>query len=388
MPRPVRIGLVFSYSLAYCRGILRGVKAYARTRDHWVFAPVDPEADDGVRRLADLRPAGVIAHVYSDALAKSLKALRRPVVNVCGVLPDLAFPRVGLDDAAIGRLAAGHLLDRGLRHFAFVGHADHAYSVAREASFRSTVEAAGFAVAVHREARARFDPRGRLWSTDDRVLQWVAALPKPVGLFACNDVWGAQLSEVCRQAGLRVPEDVALLGVDNDDLLCELARPSLSSVAVPAEAVGRRAAALLDRLLAGRAAPRRPALLPPTAVVTRQSSDVLAIDDPEVAAAVRHIRGRAHAPVRIADVVEAATVCRRSLERRFRRALGRGIWDEVRRVHLDRARSLLADTDLPMPAVAAASGFTDGKHLSVVFRRETGRTPTGYRREVRGTAAE
>ena len=381
--RPLRIGLVFSYSLAYCRGILRGVKAYARTRDHWIFTPVDPQADGAARALRELAPAGLIAHVYSDAWARALRDLGRPVVNVCGVLPRLEFPRVGLDDAAIGRVAAAHLVDRGLRHLAFVGQADHGYSVRRQAAFCQAAESAGLAVHSRLEAARRFDPRGRLWSFDEAVRRWLVSLPKPVGLFACNDVWGAQMSEVCRQAHLRVPEDVALVGVDNDDLLCELARPSLSSVAVPAEAVGHRAAELLDRLLSGRRPPAGPDLLPAVGVVTRQSSDVLAVGDPDVAAAVRLIRARAHARVRTADIAEAATVSRRSLERKFRAALGRGILDEIRRAHMDRARELLANTDLPVSHVAAAAGFTGGKHLCVVFRQEAGTTPTAYRRQYR-----
>src|SRR4029077_18917384 len=151
------------------------------------------------------------------------------------------------------------------------------------------------------------------------------ALPKPVGIFASNDVCGAQLSEVCHEAGLHMPEQVALVGVDNDDLFCELARPSLSSVAIPAERIGYEAAALLDRLLAGARPPRRPLLLPPVRLVARQSSDVVALDDADVAAALRVIRAHAHVPLRVADVLREVPVSRRALERRFRKALHRGL---------------------------------------------------------------
>jgi LacI family transcriptional regulator len=382
MTRPLRIGLVFSYSLAYCRGMLRGVKDYARTKRDWIFTPIAPEAG-GLKLLREAKPDGVIAHVYNDSLADALLALRKPLVNVCGVLPHLAVPRVGLDDVKIGRLAAEHLLDRGLRHFAFVGHPHQGFSQRREAGFRRRVAAAGFRPSCYYEPRTAFDPRGRLWALDDAVRRWVGSLPRPVGVFTCNDVWGVQISEVCRQANLNVPEEVAIVGVDNDDLLCELARPSLSSVAIPSEQVGYRAAALLDGLLRGKPAPRRPVLLPPRGVVARQSSDVLAIDDPDVAAAVRFIRAEARRPLAIADVVDAATVCRRTLERRFRRSLARGIWDEIRRVQLDLAKRLLCDTDLPMSVVAGSSGLSGGKHLSVVFRHELNQTPTEYRRQFK-----
>jgi LacI family transcriptional regulator len=205
---------------------------------------------------------------------------------------------------------------------------------------------------------------------------------------AFYDMWGLQLAEVCRDVGLRVPADVAIVGIGNDDLLCEMSRPSLSSVAVPAEQIGHEAAALLERLMAGSAPPERPIMLPPLGVVTRQSSDILAIGDPDVAAAVRFIRQRGHLPTRVGDVLREVPVSRRSLERKFRQILNRGVSEEIRRVHVDRARALLSGTDLPMSALADHAGFSNATHLSVVFRQETGMTPTSYRRQFRARPRE
>ena len=378
-----RIALIFDYSLDYCRGVLHGVKRYAVDKPDWVFTTLAPGATVASVRRA--RPAGVIAHVFEPRLGRALRRVDCPVVNVAGVLADLPLPRVGIDDVAVGRAAAGHLLDRGLRRLAFIGHPGHLYSARREAGFRAAVGKAGLTVDVYHDTGSpAFDPQGRPWATDARVRQWVRGLPKPAGIFACNDLWGAQLTEVCRQAGLRVPDEVAIVGVDNDDLLCDLARPSLSSVAVPARRIGQDAAGLLDRLIRGGAPPRDPVLHHPTEVVARQSSDVLAVDDADVAAAVRLIRERAHEPVRVKEILQQVPVSRRSLERRFRRHLGRGLWEEIRRVHMDRARALLVTTDSAMPDVARRAGFTDAKQLSVVFRQETGETPTAYRRRLRG----
>jgi LacI family transcriptional regulator len=384
----LRIGLVFSPGLAYCRGILRGIKRYAEARPDWLFLPLAP-GRQALRRLRAARPSGVIAHIYSAELAEALPRLGVPVVNVCGVFDGLPVPRVGVDDDRCGRLAAEHLLDRGLRHFAFVGQRDHAYSVRREAGFRRALERHGLRPACYHERRPRpFDPMGRLWALDPRLQKWVAALPRPVGVFAPNDLWGVQLIEVCRQAGLQVPDEVALLGVDNDDLLCGLARPPLSSVALPAERIGYDAAGLLGRLLRRGRAPAHPRLVPPVGVVARRSTDLLAVADPEVAAAVRFVRENRHQPIRVPDILGAVPVSRRALERRFRRAVGRSLLDEIRRAHVGRARELLAQTDLPMPAVAEHAGFSDARQLSTVFRTVTGQTPTTYRAQSRCGAAE
>ncbi len=378
-----RIGLVFHSDLAYSRGVLRGIKQYAQTQPHWVLTPLDPETLTR-EALRALRPAGLIALVSSPALAKLLGASGKRVVNVSRVLSDLPFPRVSVDHVQVGRLAATHLRERGLRHFGFVGHSRHVYSVEREKGLREVLGNGDPTLDCFYERTTwSYRRRGHLLALDGAFQDWLRALPKPVGVFACHDVWGFQATEACRLTDLRIPDDVALLGVDNDDLLCELARPSLSSVAIPAERIGYEAAALLDRLLAGARPPKQPLLIPPLGIMTRQSSDVLALDDPDVAGAVRFIREHAHVPIRVEDVLREVPVSRRALERRFRKAVNRRIGEEIRRTHLERAKTLLAGTDLLMADVAGQAGFSDSRHLSVVFRQETGATPTAYRRQFR-----
>jgi LacI family transcriptional regulator len=183
--------------------------------------------------------------------------------------------------------------------------------------------------------------------------------------------------------GLRVPEDVAMIGVGNNERLCGLARPPLSSVVLASEQIGYEAAALLDRLIEGEPPPERPILLPPIGVVARQSSDILAIPDPEVVAAIRMIRQSDLALIQVDDVVRASSVSRRTLELRFRQSLDRGIFEEIQRVRVDRAASLLAGTDMPMSILAKQAGFSNGMHLSSAFRRKRGMTPTAYRRQYR-----
>lgn len=207
--------------------------------------------------------------------------------------------------------------------------------------------------------------------------------PNSPGVFTCNDIIAFQTAEACRLSELRVPEDVAIVGADNDDVLCELARPALSSVAVASKAVGYQAAAMLDRLLDG-APPPPPLLLPPLGVVTRQSSDLICLPDPPVAAAVCFIREHSHMHLCVEDVLRDVPVSRRSLERRFRKFLGHGLGEEIRRVHVQRAKELLANTGLPMAEVACQSGFSDGQQFSRVFHEETDLTPSAYRRQFQG----
>ena len=244
--------------------------------------------------------------------------------------------------------------------------------------------AAGYALqSFHERPAPAYRHRGRLFHLNQVFQLWLRQLPKPVGVFAANDLWGLPVVEACRIAGLSVPDDVAVLGADNDELRCELARPSLSSIVSPAERVGYEAASLLEHLIHGAEPPAKPLLIPPIGVVTRQSSDVLAGCDPEVTAAVRFIRENAHRPLSVNDVLRKAPMSRRSLERHFRSILERSVGAEIRHVHLERVRDLLASTALRMDEVASRSGFTSVHYMSRIFRRETGMTPTAYRRQVR-----
>ena len=383
MPKTVlRIGLVMAHSLDFYRDILRGVKAFAVERPGWVFTPIAPEKR-AVELARPLSCDGYLAHVFTLPLARALLALRQPVVSVAGVLPELPLPHVMVDHVEVGRQAARHLLERGVRRFGFVGYPRHAFSVGRELGFREVIAAAGLPLESFLERTGRVEDPTGFWKWNGPLMDWLAVLPRPVGILASNDVQGAQVSEYCRQLGVRVPDEVAIVGVDDDDLLCELSRPSLSSVALPGERIGYEAAALLDKWLRGTRPARTVIMLPPMGVIVRQSSDLVAVPDPQVSAALRFIRDQADRPIRVRDVLRQVPVARRALERRFRKWLQRSISEEIRRVHLERSRQLLSQTDLPLSAVARQSGFGDGRQLSVVFRRETGLTPSVYRRRFR-----
>lgn len=380
MARSLPIALVFSFSLSYCRGVLRGISRFAADRDDWILAPIAPGPDLAIS-LAAMAPRGVIAHIYDRRLARILTALRRPVINVCGIMPQLSFPRIGIDDQQVGELAARHFLDRGLRSFAYIGHPSHGASIARELSFRTTLAKHDCGSdRYHVNPAQPFDPTCTTPVLGPEIGAWVKRLPRPTGIFCANDILASQLAEVCRQKGVPVPEHVAILGVDNDDLLCGLARPALSSIVLPEQEVGIQAAIHLDRLLKGeRKILPKPFLLAPLHVVARRSSDLTAIADVDIAQVCRFIHDNAHRSLSVTDVATESGIRRRTLERRFRAALGRGLAEEIRRCHVERAKELLTDARLPLATVATRAGFGSAKQFSTAFRAATGMTPRAYR---------
>jgi LacI family transcriptional regulator len=409
VPRPLHIGLVFDTSLGKQRSVLRGIMHYAQTRPRWTFV-LDDAAGLTRHTLDAMHLEGLIAYVGTQKLADELLRRRRPVVNVSSLLPGAPFPRVMADHRRIGRMAFDHLRGCGLAHFGFLGHAGHLYSTEREAGFRDGLdqhaarsgpvdepshaslksqrgngkEPPGARMTYHRHlipSSTSFLRQARRLAVNSGLIDWLQSLPKPVGVFASHDIWGVPIVEACRRGGLRVPDEVAVIGVDNDDLLCLLSRPSLSSVVVADERIGYEAAALLDRLLRGEKQPTRATLVAPTGVVTRQSSDMLAGGDPDLTAAVRFIRDHAHQPLHVEDVLRQVRVSRRSLELKFRTVLRRGIAEELRRVHLERARQLLASTSLPVGEVAERAGFASVYYMSRIFRTQLNQTPTAYRRQ-------
>jgi len=299
-------------------------------------------------------------------------------VNVARTLAAEQLAKIGLpsvlpDEEAIGRLAYDTLRDLGFRQFGFCGHPTSDWSLARCKTFVAAATEDGY-------------PCSTVAAADSVPVEWVVSLKKPCAILAANDRYAWHAIDACREVGIRVPEDVAILGVDNDVLLAEMVRPTLSSITPDALGIGYVAAELLADLIQGKPTPPAPVMLPPEGVVTRHSTDVLAMDDPDVVAAARFIRENAAKPISVDDVMEQVSTSRRNLERRFRRELGRSLLGEIRRMHLSRAMNLLRNTDLDIPSVARESGFTSAIRFSTVFRELAGMPPTQYRREQRVTA--
>ncbi len=382
MSQSRRIALFMGQDVGFCRDVIRGIRAYAIDKPEWVFQNGPPESSV-VQAFRQWKPHGIIAQLLTAELAGEVLKLRKPVVDTSCSVPRLRAPVVDVDHEAVGRLAAEHFLERGHRHFGFFGSDWAHYSKLREASFRRRLAQAGHTVsACYVEYLLRLPALMESKRAAARVRRWLEGLPKPVAILAANDIPARELADACRRFALRVPDDVALLGVDNDDLECGLTSPPLSSVATPARRIGYEAAKLLDELMAGKPAPRQGVFLPPIGVVTRASTDALAIPDAAEVAALNFIRSRAADDIRVDEVAAEAAAGRRMLEYKFRHLVGHTILEEIRRVRLQRVKQLLSDTDLPMPAIARRAGFSTPQRMSVVFRQATGLTPSAYRQQT------
>lgn len=293
------------------------------------------------------------------------------------------IPSVVIDNHGVGTTAARHLMERGLRSFGVFGQSELLWSRQRADGFRAELRANGL------DSNDWFVPEpdpsteGTSWNAAPKVKSWIDSLPKPVGLFACCDSWAHYLSSLSRTMGVRIPEEVAIVGVDNDPIFCELDPPRLSSVVLPTRRLGQELGRLIVRLLEGQPPPREPLVLEPGAVVARRSSDVIAVDDPDVAAALTVIRDHAERPLSVTDVLRLVPASQKRLEQGFRRYVGRTMLAEIRRIHIEQAKRLLSMTDLRMADVAEKSGFASAIKLSVAFRQETGVTPTEYRARFR-----
>jgi LacI family transcriptional regulator len=388
MQRRRSVALLIETSNAYARGVLEGALEYVRRHEAWsLYVPEQERGATPPDWLSRWKGDGIIARIETDEIAAAVRKTGLPVIDVSAarICPDMAW--VETNDEAIARLAADHLMERGFRDLAYCGDPGFNWSVWRRDRFVQIVEESGRQVHVY-DSISRNDPAYSWTRERQRMARWIRKLPKPVGIMACYDIKAQQLLDVCRDIDVAVPEEIAVIGVDNDPLVCELASPRLSSVIPNVQRTGYEAARLLDLMMAGETVPPVGHFIDPLGVETRQSTDVLAIEDRDVASALRYIRENACFGMNVSDILKEVPVSRRVLESRFRKLLGRTPHQEIQRLRIDRVKHLLAETDMSLAEIANRAGFEHVEYLSFAFKRETGETPSQYRRSVQGRSGD
>lgn len=371
-------------SRAYSRGLLRGLAKYSRLHGPWAFYDEPPfymNSTGGKRTLYQMKDWGVDGLIMRD----TPKTQQMLAIGLPTIVTDLRnqfsdSPIIKTNDLAIGKMAAEYLLKLGLRQFAFCGFDTMFWSRDRCDAFAESIKKVGFTVQFYKQPKSRVK---RLPANEPILIaDWLKSLPKPVGLMACNDDRGRQVIEACKIAGVHVPEDVAIVGADNDELICELSSPRLSSVALNLERSGFEAAELLDRLMHRREKmANQQIVVQPTRIVARQSTDILAIEDSEVAEAMLYIRQHAKERIQVEDVARAVGVSRRGLERRFRQVLRVTILREIRRVRLEQVIRMLVETNQSIGQIALTLNFPSIEHISRFFRQQMKISPLAYRKK-------
>ncbi|HEY0944907.1 MAG TPA: DNA-binding transcriptional regulator [Opitutaceae bacterium] len=379
-----KVALLIETSNRYGRDLLYGVRDWLREGGgRWAIR----FTEQGRRAplpawLPDWKGDGIIARVDSPQIAAALKRTRLPVVDVSAERFASEFPRVSVDNEAVATLAAGHLVEKGFAHYGFCGDARFVWSRERGAHFGRTLAAAGHRCAAFDGATGAAKRPGS--DAELRAIaDWLGGLPKPVGVFACYDGRAQQVIEACQLLDLAVPDDVAVLGVDNDEVLCELCSPPLSSVLPNARRIGYEAAAMLAGMMRGERRASRTRYVEPVRVVERQSTDVVSVADPKVAAAVRFINQHACEGINVADVLRAVPMSRTLLERKFKALLGHSPHRQIVQKKIERVKHLLVESEVSIAVVAELAGFDNASYLSVAFRRETGASPYAYRAKHR-----
>lgn len=375
------VALLIETSNSYARGVLDGIARYVRLHERWsIYLPEQERGGRPPAWLSDWKGDGVIARVETNQIAAMLRETDLPVVDVSAArhLPEI--PWVETNDEAIAQMAAEHLMERGFQNMAFCGAPDFNWSNWRKQYFSQIVKDEG-------RQYFEFDSVSQnsseySWSTEqNELVNWLKGLPRPVGIFACYDIKARALLDACRELEIAVPEEVAVLGVDNDHLLCELADPPLSSIRCNSSRAGFEAAHLLDRMMAGESVESNALLIEPIGVETRQSTDILAIDDPEIAHAVSFIRKNAYSGINVNDILQEIPISRRAMEHRFQKLLGRTPHQEIFRLKIGRVKNLLTETDLSLFEISHSAGFQHEEYLSVAFKKAVGIPPSEYRRK-------
>ncbi len=376
------VALVIETSNEYARGLLRGILRYQQEHEKWTIdLPEQHRRADPPRWLRTYSGHGIIARIETKSIARAVQATQLPAVDVSSARELSTIPWVETDDRKIAQLAIQHFFEKGFRYLAFCGEGSFNWSRWRRDAFVAEAKKAGInALVFHVDD----DSSGMTWPhARRRLMRWLAELPEPCGLMAAYDSLARRLIDLCIQASRRVPESIAILGVDDDPLLCQLATPPLSSIVPDSEGAGYAAAEQLDSIMSGKKIKRLDTLLPPLGIATRQSTDTFAVEDKDVSVSAHYILAHACDGIQVDDVVKQTQLTRRALETRFKKALGKTPHTLIIETRLSKAERCLRETALTLEQIADRCGFEYPEYLSVLFKKHRNMTPGEYRQQHR-----
>ena len=383
MYRAPKIILLIAPARAFDRGLLQGIARYANEYGPWTFYREPPhyQAIDWKEKVSDRLRSGQIDAIIMREPERIDEIIRCGVPGICAPVtrPSIeGFVNIVVDNDAVGRMGADHLIQCGFRHFAYCGFQGIYWSVKRGEAFHRRIAEAGFPCHTYEPPETK--GKQALWEKEGpSLVEWLRSLPKPVGIMACNDDRSQHVLDACYAARVHVPSEVAIIGVDNDEFICRLANPPLSSICLNPERLGYRAAQLLDRVMAEKADCEATVIGAPTHAIARSSTDILLVEDKEMARAVQFIREQSGRPLQVDDVAAAVGMSRRTLQHRFSQALGRSVHSQILRERVNRITRLLAETDLTIAQIAEELSFSSPKQLDRVFTKFQGMPPTAYR---------
>lgn len=364
-----RIVLLVETSREFGRQLIIGIARYSRLNGPWSFYKEPIGLKSSIPRLTSWKIDGII--MRNSLMTKEL--LKRKIPTILALHTSSHpknLPVIKTDSYSIAKIASEHFIEKGFKCFAFCGFNNYDWSNERKLHFCNFNNEYGYKTHVYSSPNTRvtYD-----WEEEQsHVSEWIKTLPKPVGILACNDDRGQHILEVCKRIDLKVPEDVAVVGVDNDPMICEIGDPPLTSIALNVESAGYEAAKLLDQLMNGKKMRGQQIMVTASHIVQRQSSDILAVNDVEVATAIRFIKENAKNKILVKDVVKTTGISRRTLEQRFRKTIHRSIYNEIRKVRVEWISKLLMETNLPISHIISFFNFTDVEHISRYFKKEKG----------------
>lgn len=377
-----QVAVLVDTSRSYGRDIVRGIRRYSAEHGPWSLYLEPRDLRSGFPEWLRRWPGdGMLARTVDPQLLRRLKAAKLPVVELRTTVLKHPFPFVGMDNRLVATQVAEHFLSRGFRSFACYLDTSEAFFVERWTNFEAALRERGFECSLFKASQS--EARPLRWDQHQRALaSWLQSLAKPVGVFAINDQLGFWLLDAARRAGVSVPEEVAVVGAENDKMLCETAWPPLSSVQLRGQAAGYMAAGVLDDWMRGKRVPaaNERHLLPPGDIVVRQSSDVVAVSDPRIARALQYIRQHATEDPAVGRVAREASMSRSALERRMKALTGRSPGEEIDRIRFAAVARLLVETDLTLDSIAERAGFRHPQYMAEAFKRRYDLTPGEFRR--------